>query len=68
MNEWVSVKDRLPKIGEEVLVFSGKSIDVYAFNVMCGENIWEDERWRWCYVEDIDYWMPLPEPPKEVEE
>ena len=51
---WISVKDRLPKRDEEVLVYwdDGFEIGRYVGGEV-GENV---------------YWMPLPEPPKEEKE
>jgi hypothetical protein len=63
MSEWISVKDRMPPVHFNVLVY-------------CGGNEYHiariDKYLHW-YVEDGDYqlenepemWMPLPEPPKE---
>lgn len=52
MSEWISVKDRLPKDGDKVLV-SLKSGDA-----CCGE---------YCaahgFTCSVTHWMPLPEPP-----
>ena len=68
--EWISIKDKLPKLGIKYryLFFNGKK-DVtfgYAYD-------WppEDE-WR-IWINDMDnetneiatHWMPLPKPPKE---
>ena len=65
VSEWISVKDGLPEIGEDVLVvYEGRITRTWALNKMCGENIWEDERGHWCYVKDTDYWMPIPELPE----
>lgn len=72
--QWVSVKDRMPKDGIFVLVCNDDG------HMMLAK--WESEAVRWEYkymnydwdVWDeeeqgpICYWMPLPEPPKEDEE
>ena len=74
MSEWVSVKDRLPMFGCEVLVVNddGKcSVAVRteeSIHMMCWQikytvydsDCWDDDD---CGV--ITHWMPLPEPPKE---
>ena len=58
--KWISVKDRLPVVGQEVLCFcAGNLANVYTWT---GEE-WEDS---YGYYEDDDiitHWMPLPEPP-----
>ena len=66
---WISVEDRLPEIGEAVLVICrfGKMI------VSELDGYWGKERLFWTYpnwVEEqieVTHWMPLPEPPKEEE-
>lgn len=76
--QWVSVKDRMPKSGDTVLVLWD---DRYLYNgneihnrriqtaICCNEDI--DTK---CFVADdtyytevinVTHWMPLPEPPKE---
>ena len=63
---WVSVKERLPCIFEPVVMYCGQQFRVGFMNVMSGENIWQYfEYGRFRYLKDTDYWMPLPEPPKE---
>ena len=60
--EWISVEDRLPEDGQEVLCFcAGNLADVYTWT---GEE-WEDS---YGYYEDgdiISHWMPLPDPPEK---
>ena len=61
MSKWISVKDRLPKVGEHVLVFSpitGIKTDFIAF-------VENDEEDRFFRSGRVTHWMPLPEPPKE---
>ena len=58
VQEWISVKDRLPNIDEQCL--------------LCIEN--RITKYRWVaigyfhtnYDEYVTHWMPLPEPPKEA--
>lgn len=69
--EWISVKDRLPEVGQYVLVFrplanktndSEIVTDVYIGKVQSSPQGVEHGFERWCHP---TYWMPLPEPPKE---
>ena len=60
MSEWISVKDRMPEEGVDVLVYgeichNKKGIEVDF--VKNGDFVACDE--------DVTHWMPLPEPPKE---
>lgn len=54
MSEWISVKDRLPKDGDKVLV-SLKSGDA-----CCGEYCASHG-----FTYSVTHWMPLPEPPSK---
>jgi hypothetical protein len=77
---WISVKDRLPELGERVLVIdkygeieignysSFRNEQYYTYNPT--ESKEENRGWEndWCCsqdIEDVTHWMPLPEPPKE---
>lgn len=78
MCEWISVKDRLPKELEFVLVycpaFVGEKYISCVFSARyqkghraCDEGFGaEDCLFRIGGENGVTYWMPLPEPPKEV--
>lgn len=63
--EWISVKDRLPKPMESVLVSTNGA------PTGCVSLAWIDpktHKWAdaWAdYLSGITHWMPLPEPPKQ---
>lgn len=62
MNNWISVKDRLPTWRDgKVLVYTNYGISV------CERTV--NNRWRGKHGIDrlITHWMPLPEPPTETE-
>lgn len=52
MNEWISVKERLPKTGT-VLVTDGKIVITAPSSSVTKDGL------------AITHWMPLPEPPEE---
>ena len=57
VQEWISVKDRLPEQGEEAICIAADG------DMMIGKYT----EWGWmfpCYFEDLTHWMPLPHPPK----
>lgn len=59
--QWISVEDRLPEQGEEAICIAADG------DMMIGKYT----EWGWmfpCYFEELTHWMPIPEPPKEVEE
>lgn len=64
VDEWIPIKDRLPKDGEEVLVsltpngVHGKKVDIDCF-VMSDIKYWESGK--------VEAWQPKPEPYKGKE-
>lgn len=83
VNQWTSVKDRLPELDQEVLVYAVGKIDgfighhVYAlcnrfvqriFSSAPGHEMWSLP-WDYFHTDyEITHWMPLPEPPKEEDD
>ena len=73
IQKWIPVAERLPSLHDDVLMYF-KDDDNMAAGYL--DDVDED-RSMWCaysdggYYTDCDYepthWMPLPEPPKEVE-
>lgn len=66
MNNWISVKDRMPEFGNQmVLTYESRRgiIGVGYFGALGREVGW----WNHCGcpANHITHWMPLPEPPKE---
>ena len=81
-NEWISVKDRLPKKNGKYLCYtpcliSGIGIFSFAKNLkkvgindfMFRKSGWYayDSEQGYYEIFNITHWMPLPEPPKEDE-
>ena len=77
---WISVKDRLPEHGKQVLLiaYGWKGTTVYLGKLehMCPETSWltgitsKESEWciqGWSYLKEplVTHWMPLPEPAKE---
>ena len=60
---WISVKDRLPKSGKEVLFITGwKTMCVGFYRDFSG---WSNGEFVGI---DVTHWMPLPKPPKEEDD
>ena len=58
-SQWISVKDRLPKNFEDVVVFERWRGRVFV-------GCFDGDEWE-VYgfpAQEVSYWMPLPEPPK----
>lgn len=66
MNQWISVKDRLPEIGEYVIAY-GKKGGVFICKREC-EFIAEGKIYGSTVYRGFIYWMPLPEPPVDKNE
>ena len=58
--KWIPVTERLPERGQEVIAYSGNILSPTVF-AYC---FWSKDYDTWVHV---THWMPLPEPPKEVE-
>lgn len=65
VNEWVSVKDRLPEY------FGTFVVALKDMNGYCSTNAayydYSQQRWRGLPIgaeDEVTHWMPLPEPPK----
>lgn len=56
---WISVKERLPKFGDDVLVADKEGVTL-AFLTVEGEWVIE----AFDLDEKVTHWMPLPPPPK----
>lgn len=66
--EWISVKDRLPRPHDPVIVCYGrKNFELFAVGYYAPIA----EEWRFettCHtITSVTNWMPLPAPPKEDE-
>lgn len=60
VQEWISVKDRLPDVGRDVLfVCENKSYGVGAYS-----DTYRDFFSGQFPVKGVTHWMPLPQPPK----
>lgn len=73
LNGWISVKERLPEEGEDVLVF-GQYLNDIAKVLGVRSRYRGDQEWKytwegpdeWVYREnDVTHWMPLPKPPED---
>jgi hypothetical protein len=58
--KWIPVTERLPAQGQEVIVYAGNILSP----VVMAYKFWDKDFDTWLHV---THWMPLPEPPKEVE-
>jgi len=69
--EWISVKDKLPEIGSEVIVLKNDgnvtALARYIRYEGAKEYFWDNFYGgsNLCLQESITHWMPLPNPPKE---
>ena len=59
VQEWISVKDRLPEDGETVTICTEKGF-VYAGELIGDTWFLDNDSW----TENVTHWMPMPQPPK----
>ena len=59
--KWISVKERLPERGTNVIVFDFVDVFGGAFYSRDGSFYLSDS----CRLYNVTHWMPLPEPPEE---
>ena len=69
-HKWIPVTERLPEEGQYVLMCYCGNVYVYEFRVLSetddkAEVCWEDDYGYFQSIEDEQFWMPLPELPKE---
>ncbi len=68
---WVSVKDRFPEEGENVILYDGDVIFCGSFEgknrdkVCWGNQACDGICYGWYKKKEITYWMPLPKPPEQ---
>ena len=64
VQEWISVTERLPEKGEEVLVFNTRE-DWIGFAWMRPDETWTALGFDFPFdLGEVTHWMPLPQPPK----
>ena len=63
VQEWISVKDRLPESGEQALCFTKRGKFWVAVWDDVGDHLWSDGE-IWCSNGYVTQWMPLPPAPK----
>ena len=61
VQEWISVKDRLPEDGQIVLTCKNGICDIQTYEAR--RNGWLCKGWFWSMA-TVTHWMPLPQPPK----
>ena len=69
MSEWISVNDRLPKIGQKVMLYSNGVVqeDLFVYDADNNERqfFWYNKDLDdYPFLQQDDQWQPLPEPPE----
>jgi len=66
MSNWISVNDKLPKDGVDVLACSRfedlQTIKIYCYSKELGK--WHESASPGWPADNITHWMPLPDPPE----
>lgn len=66
-NQWISVKDRLPELGQKVIAVFQDSGGSIADQARYRDDMFDFSGWCNVQMESVTHWMPLPAPPKEGE-
>ena len=69
MPQWIRAEERLPEERKEVLIYlpGYDSVEMAAIFTIPSMNLKEWAKNEDAYMlDEVSYWMPLPEPPKEV--
>lgn len=62
--KWISVKDRLPELGERVICTDGYAVfEQYRVESSCVYGMWDRFGLK-SPMQEVTHWMPLPTPPK----
>ena len=64
VQEWISVKDRLPEVGKKVLVYCKENKNDYEIGAY--SDTYRGFFVRQTWYENITHWMPLPPAPEDV--
>ena len=59
MNDWISVEDRLPENGNDVLCYDAQDAIVYIDYLTCSKWFYAD------LLREVTHWTLLPAPPLE---
>ena len=63
--KWISVKDRLPELGERVICTDGYAVfEQYRVESSCVYGMWDRFGLK-SPMQEVTYWMQFPAPPKE---
>jgi uncharacterized protein YaeQ len=67
LNNWISVRTRLPDRNTNVLAWIKCGTSEYVFIETASGDPSECSGWKHYNKDQVTHWMPLPEPPKEKE-
>ena len=65
VQEWISVKDRLPEDDSDVLAYSRNGEEGRIYPANYAKGVWFDCIFTTPVPDTTTHWMPLPEPPKK---
>ena len=65
INQWISVKDRLPGESGYYLYFADNPYKGLQDGIGVSYFMHKAKEWKKVYTPCVTHWMPLPEPPEE---
>ena len=64
VQEWISVTERLPELGERVICTDGYAVfEQYRVELSCVYGMWDRGGLK-SPMQEVTHWMPMPQPPK----
>ena len=63
MCNWISVKDRLPQVKEDVLIYDSQHCNIYKAWYIGDIDVWFSNEYLPQFI-NITHWMPLPKTPE----
>ena len=63
MNNWISIYDKMPKEGEQVIAFCQHALSEKEADIKICRYLGKDRFDLWNGYR-VTHWMPLPQPPK----
>ena len=61
--KWISVKDRLPEVKEDVLIYDSHHCNIFKAWYLGHIHVWFSNEYLPQFI-NVTHWMPLPKPPE----
>lgn len=69
MYDWIKCSERMPEVGQEVIIFIHGAVESGAYfsgEFIRGKPVFEYKNDEYFTLVDVTHWQPLPPPPEEA--